>query len=99
MLVERDLLWRAWPEGYLARCGVRTVGGYVCIEGNEKVPDATFYEVKTGAIWPLAWQLSEDPEWSVIKDGALLPLRAFSGITVERMPSSSRHSRWLCSAS
>jgi hypothetical protein len=27
-VIDRDLLWKAWPDGYLAMRGVGTVGGY-----------------------------------------------------------------------
>ncbi len=35
-MIDRELLFRAWPDGYLARRGVSTVGGWLC-EGD------TFY--------------------------------------------------------
>jgi len=31
----RALLWKAYPDGYLARRGVLTVGGWQCVEGEE----------------------------------------------------------------
>lgn len=31
--IERELLWKAWPDGYLAMRGVKTVGGWQCIDG------------------------------------------------------------------
>ena len=31
MVTDRKLLWRAWPDGYLAMRGVATVGGYQCV--------------------------------------------------------------------
>ncbi len=31
MSVGKELLWKAWPKGYLAARGVRTVGGWTCM--------------------------------------------------------------------
>jgi hypothetical protein len=31
----RALLWKAYPDGYLAKRGVLTVGGWQCVEGEE----------------------------------------------------------------
>lgn len=35
MTVERELLWKAWPEGYLAQRGVKTVGDWQCVGAGE----------------------------------------------------------------
>ena len=31
MAIDRKLLWKAWPEGFLPMRGASTVGGWVCI--------------------------------------------------------------------
>jgi len=31
MSVDRELLWKAWPDGYLAARGVSTIGGWRCL--------------------------------------------------------------------
>lgn len=31
-MVGKELLWRAWPDGYLAQRGVQTVGGLTCVD-------------------------------------------------------------------
>lgn len=52
MNIDTELLWRAWPDGCLAKRGVGTIGGYDCIdERRENVdsigilfyPQGTFY--------------------------------------------------------
>jgi len=30
MSIDRDLLWKAWPRGYIAILGAGTVGGWLC---------------------------------------------------------------------
>jgi len=35
MAVEKELLWEAYPEGYLAMRGVSTVANWTCIHANE----------------------------------------------------------------
>jgi len=35
MSVDQDLLWKAWPGGYLAVRGVSTVGGWLCLGETE----------------------------------------------------------------
>lgn len=36
MKIDRELLWKAWPDGCLAMRGASTVGGWICMgEGNE----------------------------------------------------------------
>lgn len=33
-MVKQELLERAWPQGYLAMPGVRTIGNYICVRGE-----------------------------------------------------------------
>lgn len=35
MKVDRELLWKAYPDGYLAMRGVETVGGWQCVGCGE----------------------------------------------------------------
>lgn len=32
MTIDRELLWKAWPDGYVGMRGVSTVDGWTCIE-------------------------------------------------------------------
>lgn len=32
MSIDRDLLWKAWPDGFLVMRGVQSVGGYECVQ-------------------------------------------------------------------
>jgi len=32
MAIEKELLWKAWPEGYLAIRGVGTIAGWQCVK-------------------------------------------------------------------
>ncbi len=42
MTVSRELLWRAWPRGYLLRRGVFTVGGWTCTYISDSLSSWTF---------------------------------------------------------
>ena len=34
-MIDRELLWKAWPDGYLAMRGMLTVGGWHCVARRE----------------------------------------------------------------
>jgi len=78
--IPLDLLWRAWPDGYLPMRGVSTVGGWVCMGAKPAHALATF-RTRNGPLEVLApstrTALSGDTDsvsLGIIRAGALLPL-------------------------
>ena len=58
MSIDRELLWRAFPDGYLAMRGVATVGGWQCIvafrDGNPNSGSGIFYS-SAGHFYTMCW--------------------------------------------
>ena len=44
MAVERELLWKAYPEGYLAMRGASTLGGRLFLEPESGKGDSYHYQ-------------------------------------------------------
>ena len=59
MSIDRELLWKAWPDGYLAMRGVKTVGGWVC---QQTEPHLLFTKDDMTGRYPQV-------DWAVIKQG------------------------------
>jgi hypothetical protein len=67
--VDPDLLWLAYPDGYLGMGGVRTIGGYICHgpwhkEGNEQT-EIVFCKPDRGVCFV------DGPDWTVEHTRAL----------------------------
>lgn len=70
MTVNRELLWAAYPDGYLAMRGVDTVGGWQCVQDNRVVPSR--WVRAPGIAYHV--QHESDPEVRCARDaGDLLP--------------------------
>ena len=58
MSIDPELLWRAFPDGYLAMRGVATVGGWQCIvafrDGNPNSGSGIFYS-SAGHFYTMCW--------------------------------------------
>lgn len=78
-MIEKELLWRAWPDGYLAIRGAGTIEGWQCIESGKNV---TFLKGRTH----ISWRADDPPyqthsvadmgrqmNWREIQTGDLLP--------------------------
>lgn len=63
-MIDRELLWKAWPDGYLARRGVSTVGGWL-YDGFRWRKQSTNVEG--------AYLRQTPPEPGEIRSGDLLP--------------------------
>jgi len=82
MSIGTDLLWKAWPQGYLAMRGVHTVGGWEVIEIDDVL---TFHKNQNdfsgsgytvGVPWEKGRKLTEFGEYlqeGPQKEGDLLP--------------------------
>ena len=71
MIADRELLRRAWPDGFLAMRGVGTVGGYDCIPDRD---GGLHWFPRSGVPhMPAGNWYSEDGTHPRIKDGDLLP--------------------------
>jgi len=69
----RELLWRAYPDGYIAMRGVHTVGGWTCIARPARLDVAVFRQLND----PMEVWVGADPDsasMSLVRSGDLLPL-------------------------
>lgn len=57
-MIDRDLLWKAWPDGYLAMRGVQTVGDYTYLADGVWVEIGSISN-PTVAVVPFEWRCSE----------------------------------------
>jgi len=76
----RELLWRAYPEGFLPMRGVLSVGGWTVVEPNEEEEPCFLAPWKDEGPYceMREWSLSTDVKWShltheVLPAGDLLP--------------------------
>jgi hypothetical protein len=70
MSFDRELLWKAWPNGYLAMSGVHTVGGWICLGEDDEGPKWSHPDPRVRADPPPQWTRCFDGE---LKAGDLLP--------------------------
>lgn len=73
-MIDRELLWRAYPEGYLARRGVSTVGGWQCVAELRDVERRMDYAFWLKDDLVSLYGLSELPAFSPVGYGAASPL-------------------------
>lgn len=57
--IPLDLLWRAWPDGYLPMRGVTTVGGWICTDPGPCSPLGTSLAVH----WDIEARFTR-PDWA-----------------------------------
>ena len=105
MSIDRELLWKAWPDGYLAMRGVKTVGGYQCIGINDErslwmlATSVDFPLAYRGNLHPMDWLVSggppyeQDPEWR--EQMETLRVHAEDGALLPNVDPSD-HATWAC---
>jgi hypothetical protein len=61
--LDRDLLRRAWPDGFLAVPGLATVGGWRCYRADGPEPIAEWIKGGPGGLAPTRFRLYNGRDW------------------------------------
>lgn len=72
MGIDRDLLWRAYPDGHLARRGASTVGGWLC-QNTPEDPYAVVSFGKDREIFSMGTFQADPLLTDALEAGELLP--------------------------
>jgi hypothetical protein len=81
VMIKKELLQKAWPDGYLAVRGVQTVGGWVCsykergttIFNDGGTAGGSFIGIRSTEPFIFVDRISEEHAAKFISDGWLLP--------------------------
>jgi hypothetical protein len=67
--IDRELLWKAWPNGFVAMRGVQTVGDWLCWSGGDDDPSWVDVTNRHGFNSPFTYTFDQ----KTLKIGDLLP--------------------------